>query len=1787
MMSTEEELKAEAQQQKEKGCDEIESKCDLTDRNMCLNIVKNVKKGEPLGIGEETHFLRNEERWFPKDKKGNEYSWCMERSFGGGKSGAFVWQIKIKSENNKDFKFGKNRLPAYAKKSKGDTMAIMKVYIDAFRPTTGGVEKEDGKASDYVVNRTRPFREVYAQCLMSGRKGYNCLLDVFTVGWGTLSDKLFQSIDERDELYGKKIYQLKERKFYKDFEETEKEYFRSLKKNHQVLVMVTTNSCGIPLMNVKINQMSPSMLLGSWLELFSVWQWSTRRMGEEFSHWDFHPDNIFVDTATEVRPSAQFDLDFIKDFLKGPTLPIFANIAGAHVGPERAFLTQIYDVLWGAKMTEIISQFSSLKRIGKSKILEQLSKLETDLTIHFIKKFNDLQDQAFLPCEDFKSRTTGLADPEWCPTDRCERDLRNWRDGDMIECNEAEFDSGSLEKYFSRKTTHRIKESLKETIIILIHNVFVKIKSLLSLNSYFTIAYPRIQLIDFDLVINQRFELLEPEHKNKLNSPVLITERATALLMKWIPLEQALTWIKLLPTILPYEIKGEINLQRGDHAHLLTYALVFATWWLTKRDCEISQPDASQKLFDVAQCPIKELRMSNSAKVVISFFKGLSLDKIMTFLSNPFELIPQLISSNVLAQPKKILSQMGADAPKIFMGSVLELTGDKLNIPGMSVLADFMQVDWSSLLSGRKVFRRAIENKFKAMESLSFKERQEYISYENTTLTIRSPSSTNKLYYLYGSLGAGVNIAEMVNKAAQLAGVDGKNKINKIVQDLIKEKTFGLLKTDDVNITQILLPLFNLLENIGIVLSLPKNLNIDIELPKLDLSFKDDIVISMPFREEIPESEVKKIIKGAVAKMDDRKFKVTNDVEQCKALIVFYDQVKKAWKLRYPFEPPFSSLQKTTILVKEENKSILPGGSWYKTARTCRDSYPIAHHGVKNDCEVFEGCYECESLANPDEWENLSKFHNIVDEDNNINILLQDEHKNWKKIYREIDLRNEYKNDDGYLVPTKQGLLHELWEEDINKKLANWYSTHEEHIVISKLQELTKDGGDLLPGLYLKNIDTIHEPLSPGFSITISNLSVKETFQEIDFDLEITGLKYFITHLIMPLFDSIVLPLLMSVDMDWDGVKNIVGNNMGKILIFISALALVGGVLLYFIGTEVVVDQIGIQMLKFSKKWAECQAAKIPIIATAKEAIRRRKIYESWLIHPFKHIGEKIKDIVFKNVKDKISLVDKGGELTENGMRLFTWLLNHLTPGGKSLREKIAETKETVFAFWGLDKYLPQFSPEDLFLAEKEDNSGLNVKIWNLRQEHYYKNEHDNILCKPKELEKREEGWKTMRVEIRNYDGIPSGIFTCIPALSGNKMTETLDCISAIFPTTTNITTFLHYNWKSLFPNLEIGLKYDYNKNLTRQFTFVQLSGNRIHTFPATKALAHQVETSFQISYTLFKLLYYFLNLQKINVDVNPKGPPLAKKVVDFLLTLLKKMYYFFASFSRFDATKILQVVQWLLFSVMDKLVKAEYEEYYKEIGYDYFDYSSISIAVVAQELLAYFVDLFMEYLPAMMQGDFSEIKIPEDEYDKQQVITVFCKKLGLFDENILFPAQRGGEADSVDWSGGGEPILADWNDAMKTLEIKELSSSWDKEIYSNEIFEPILKILKEHKKVLFIQPAEREKVTIPGGHSYEGAYKDGSKDGSKHGYGVYTWKNGHTYEGAWKDNRMHGYGIQTNDDKMYRTKYDNGNRVSSELIKYDDQAAKDSEFEFVCKNCDEDFLEKNTSFCRECNGLR
>ena len=174
-------------------------------------------------------------------------------------------------------------------------------------------------------------------------------------------------------------------------------------------------------------------------------------------------------------------MDFIKDFLKGPTLPIFANIAGAHVGPERAFLTQVYDVLWGAKMTEIISQFSRIKQIGKSKILEQLSQLENDLTIHFIKKFNELHEQAFLPCGDFTSRTTGLADPEWCPTDRCER--KHDAGTGMIECNDSDDERESrgflpLEKYFSRKTTHRIKETLKETVTTIHKYCRAKIKKL-------------------------------------------------------------------------------------------------------------------------------------------------------------------------------------------------------------------------------------------------------------------------------------------------------------------------------------------------------------------------------------------------------------------------------------------------------------------------------------------------------------------------------------------------------------------------------------------------------------------------------------------------------------------------------------------------------------------------------------------------------------------------------------------------------------------------------------------------------------------------------------------------------------------------------------------------------------------------------------------------------------------------------------------------------------------------------------------------------------------------------------------------------------------------------------------------------------------------------------------------------------------------------------------------------------------------------------------------------------
>ncbi|MCK5344660.1 MAG: hypothetical protein KAR20_14700, partial [Candidatus Heimdallarchaeota archaeon] len=399
-------------------------------------------------------------------------------------------------------------------------------------------------------------------------------------------------------------------------------------------------------------------------------------------------------------------------------------------------------------MNEILSKFAHLKTLAHDEVLKQFNKLETELTVQFLKKFDDLNKKAFQPCEEFDS-VEKSEDPEgwWCPEDRCVRTDADDKKVCGAKQNEDKFIQ--FESVFSRKTTSRIRESFRATIISLIHNVFSKIKSLLHMKSYFTIEYPRIQLIDFDLVTNKRFEFLEPEQKNKLNSSVLITERAIAWLMKWVPVELALGWIALLPKILPKKIKGEINFQRGDHAHLLTYGLVFATWWLARRDC--GPPSLPETDSSIAKCPLSALDMVSSAKTVINFFRELPFDKLQTFLSNPIELIPELISSNVLEQPiTEILSKTKSNMKRLVTGSALELAGDKLKIPGMTEIADlFMGGDGNSLLSG-KVFRTAIDNKFKIMESYSLEERQEYISYDNTILTIKSESEKTRLYYLFG-----------------------------------------------------------------------------------------------------------------------------------------------------------------------------------------------------------------------------------------------------------------------------------------------------------------------------------------------------------------------------------------------------------------------------------------------------------------------------------------------------------------------------------------------------------------------------------------------------------------------------------------------------------------------------------------------------------------------------------------------------------------------------------------------------------------------------------------------------------------------------------------------------------------------------------------------------------------------------------------------------------------------------------------------------------------------------
>jgi hypothetical protein len=464
----------------------------LIQRQSCEDLFGSVKKGERVG--------EKYERDFSIADNGDGGS-CIDRIMGGGKSGAFVFQLTERGTQKK---------------------RIMKMYIDAFTPSDR-------------VNNVRPFREVYAQCVMSGFKGYNCLDDVCTTRWKHVKDVFFKTseavgVDDPS-------VSVSNKKYYKDEGETDGRFFTKLKGEHLVLIMMTTVSEGTPLMNLDISKMSEDRLIGTTLEIMAVIDTSKNRFGRRwYAHWDLHPDNIFVDLNKRSRGDIQFNFDdwtrSIRNFFSSINLPSpDDNTMSTTV--KNALKTTLHDV--GGDILAVVQVGLSRRGEISKEIFNQVE-AQTKKYIH-----GDLEDR-----------------------------------------------KNQLTKYLQNKlgsTNKLVCETVNfawQFVLSIIYRWISVVRTWIT--SDLRISSPKVTIIDFDLVSSRRFNELNNEQIAKLDSDILVTERTIAWLLKWVPSSVAWTWINGLKKLTSQtNTNGKCNISRVDEAHVWTYMFVFLTWWNYRR----------------------------------------------------------------------------------------------------------------------------------------------------------------------------------------------------------------------------------------------------------------------------------------------------------------------------------------------------------------------------------------------------------------------------------------------------------------------------------------------------------------------------------------------------------------------------------------------------------------------------------------------------------------------------------------------------------------------------------------------------------------------------------------------------------------------------------------------------------------------------------------------------------------------------------------------------------------------------------------------------------------------------------------------------------------------------------------------------------------------------------------------------------------------------------------------------------------------------------------------------
>ena len=259
--------------------------CSTTAPSRCDLLLGRV---EDDGTQFDAQIMHRDKEWFD--------GFRVVSKMGGGKSGAIVY-----------------RVTATRQEHAGRTMS-MKIYLDAFNEVN-------------TINSRRPFREIDTQCRLSGRDGYNCLLEVCTLRFGDIKETLFFDPDSETRSTGPQHACPLDGKYGtadSGGAEGIKPHARHAgctdgtmhkllldtlpyvprRPDQHVLVMLSDWTPGQQLSSLNMLGLSRGMLAGTLMQLVAVWQESHAVFdkSDAFAHWDLHPDNIFVNTDRSCKP---------------------------------------------------------------------------------------------------------------------------------------------------------------------------------------------------------------------------------------------------------------------------------------------------------------------------------------------------------------------------------------------------------------------------------------------------------------------------------------------------------------------------------------------------------------------------------------------------------------------------------------------------------------------------------------------------------------------------------------------------------------------------------------------------------------------------------------------------------------------------------------------------------------------------------------------------------------------------------------------------------------------------------------------------------------------------------------------------------------------------------------------------------------------------------------------------------------------------------------------------------------------------------------------------------------------------------------------------------------------------------------------------------------------------------------------------------------------------------------------------------------------------------------------